>query len=190
MPRGFIKRNNLTKETLLLLAAMGILTIATGTSPYFLHKLAKEYFKDRIHRMIRARARKLRELEKRKLISFKELGSGMVRIELTYQGKNLVRLYDLEKMKLQKPKKWDGQWRIIIYDIPTFHRKASNAFRLKLKQLGLFALQKSVWVSPYECLPEIEFLATVFDINIDRHIYYFLAKNVPREKEIKEFFFS
>ena len=174
---------------MLRLTAMGVLIITAGISPFLLNRLAKEYFKDKIRKTIQARARKLRELEKHKLISFKELDNGSVRIELTHRGKNLVRLYNLENMKLQKPKRWDGQWRIIIYDIPTHQRKASNAFREKLKQLGLFSLQKSVWVSPYECLSEIEFLATVFDIDINRHICYFFAKNIPHEKEIREFFF-
>ena len=79
-------------------------------------------------------------------------------------------------------------WRVIIYDIPVAQRKASNAFRQKIRAMGLFQLQRSVWVSPYECLSEIEFIATVFDINIDRCICYFKTKNIPKEKEIKKHF--
>jgi DNA-binding transcriptional regulator PaaX len=188
MARGFVRKNNLTKETLLKIAAIGALTLAVSTSPYFLHRLVNAYFKDKTGKARRARAKKLREMEKHKLINFKELGNGTVRIELSHKGKNLVRQYNLENMKLQKPKHWDGQWRIVIYDIPTHQKRASNAFRQKLRQLGLFPIQRSVWVSPYECLSEIEFLATVFDIDIDRCVCYFLAKNIPREKEIKEFF--
>lgn len=189
MPRGLVRKRGLTRDTLLLIASLGALTIA-ATSPYFLHKIARQYFKERSRERIRARARKLRELEKRKLIRFKELGNGTVRIELTHQGKILVRQYNLEDIKLTKPARWDGQWRILIYDIPADQRRASNAFREKLKQLGLFPLQRSVWVSPYECLPEIEFLASVFEIDIDRCIYYFLAKNIPREEEVRKFFFG
>lgn len=122
------------------------------------------------------------------MIGFKELGNGSVRIELTHQGKKLIRIYNLENIKIKTPKHWDGQWRILIYDIPARQKKASNAFREKVKQLGLYPIQKSVWGSPYECLPEIEFLATVFDIDIDRCICYFHAKNIPREKEITKFF--
>ena len=66
MARGFVRKNNLTKDTLYMIAKIGVITIA-ATSPYFLHYAAKIYFKDKIEKMIRARARKLRELEKRKL---------------------------------------------------------------------------------------------------------------------------
>lgn len=187
MARGFLKSKSFTKDTLLTLATIGVVAIA-ATSPYFLHRLAKAYFKDKTKKIIAARSRKLRELEKRKLIAFKELGGGTVQIELTHRGKHLVRLYTLEEMRLKKPPQWDGYWRVMIYDIPSSQRIASNAFREKLRDLGLFRLQRSVWVSPYECLGEIEFLATVFEINIDHCICYFKTKEVPHEKELRKFF--
>ena len=188
MARGPVLKNTFTRDTLFTIAAVGVIVVAASTSPYFLHRVVKAYFRDKGRKLKQARARKLRELEKRKLISFKELGGGSVRIELTHRGKTLVRTYDLEKMKLVKPKRWDGKWRVIIYDIPTAKRKASNAFREKLRALGFFPLQKSVWIHPHECLPEVEFLATVFEIDMDRHIYYFSTSEIPREKEIRKFF--
>ena len=188
MARGLVRKDTLTKNTLLRIIALGAITIAASTSPYFLHYAAKTYFKDRAQKAIRARAKKLRELEKRKLISFKELGNGTVRIELAHHGKTLVRMYTLETMQLEKPKQWDRRWRILLYDIPAPQRRASNAFREKVRHLGLFPLQRSVWVSPYECLAEIEFLATIFEIDMDRCIGYFNSQNIPREKEVRKFF--
>jgi len=188
MARGFVLKNTFTRDTLLTIAAAGVIVLAASTSPYFLHRVVKAYFRDQNKKLQQARARKLRELEKRKLVSFKEFDDGSVRIELTNRGKTLVRRYNLEKMRLTKPKRWDGKWRVVIYDIPLRKKQASNAFRDKLKELGLFRLQKSIWLSPYECLEEIEFLATVFEIEMDRHIYYFLTQKVPCEKEVKKFF--
>mgnify|MGYP001609444308 CR=1 FL=1 len=188
MARGFIKRENLTRDTLAVIAALGILTIAVTVSPYFLNEVSKVFFKDKSLAKRRARAKKLRELEKRRLISFKELGGSKVKIELTKGGQKLVRTYDLDQMQLSKPKKWDGFWRIITYDIPNSKRRASDAFREKLRSLGLFQLQKSVWVSPFECLAEIEFLTTVFEIEVGRYIHYFKTKEVPLEGEIRDFF--
>ncbi|MBI4095062.1 MAG: hypothetical protein HY435_02625 [Candidatus Liptonbacteria bacterium] len=186
--RRLLTKTTFTKDTLLRIAAIGILTIAAGTSPYFLHRIVKTYFKDKVRKMQRARAKKLRELERRKLVRIEELPDGKVRIELTHRGKQLVRTYDLEHMKLTAPKRWDGSWKVVIYDIPASQKKASNAFREKLKQLGLFPLQRSVWISPYDCLREIEFLATVFEIDMDKCICYFSTKDVPREKEMRKFF--
>jgi len=188
MAKSFSKKYGLTRDTLLKIAAAGGFIIAAGSSPYFLHAIARQFFKETVKKTIRARAKKLREMEKRKLISFQELGGGKVRIKLAHHGKTLVRLYNLEDMKLKIPKKWDASWRIIMYDIPSSKRKASDAFREKLTQLGLYKLQKSVWVSPYECLSEIEFLCAVFEINIDNCVLYFKTKEIPKEAEIKKNF--
>ncbi len=183
-----LKGDGLTKNTLIRLALGKIFMVAATTSPYFLHTLVKQYFNDKTLKASRARAKKLRELEKRNLIKFQQTDNGTIHLELTHQGRHIVRLYNLETMKLKKPKEWDGKWRILIYDIPKIQKGASNAFRTKIRQLGLFPLQKSVWVSPYECLPEIEFLAVVFNINFEKCISYFRTAEIPKTAQIKEFF--
>lgn len=186
----FWRNNNLTKDTLLKLALTGVFITIAATSPYFLHQVARIYFRERIKKAIAARARKLRELEKRRIISFKELKDGSIRIELTHKGKLLIRQYQLDNLKLNKPKIWDKKWRVIIYDIPHRHKKARDAFRVKIKELGLYPLQKSVWVSPYDCWSEIEFLCAVFDIDIDNYVFCFTVsdREIPKRREIKRWF--
>ena len=188
MAKGFVLRDNLTKDTLLKIAGFGFLTVAAITSPYFLHMIVRGYFKDKTGELAKKRARKLRELQKRKLLEFREMPNGSVKITLSHLGKNLVRQYKLEEMVIIKPKQWDKKWRVIIYDIPQKQREASNAFRKKISDLGLYQLQKSVWVSPYECLPEIEFLCAIFDIDINNCVYHFKTDEIPKMAEIKEFF--
>jgi len=188
MARGFLLRENLTKDTLLAIAVVGVVALTVVVSPNLFATAAKAYFKDKSKKDIYARARKLKELEMKKLISFRELRNGEVRIELTHLGEVLVRQYNLDNIQMKRPHKWDGKWHILMYDIPSFKRNASDAFRQKIKQMGLFQLQKSVWVSPYDFMPEIEFLATIFEIDINRHIFHIITKEVPRDKEIREFF--
>lgn len=188
MARGFILKESLTKDTLLKIAAVGFIVVAALSSPYFLHMVAKKYFKEKTIDAARKRSRKLRELQKRKLLDFKEMPDSSVKITLSHQGKNLVRQYKLEEMSIVKPKLWDKKWRIITYDIPISKNQASNSFRKKMRDLGLYQLQKSIWVSPYECLNEMEFLCVIFDINMDECVYYFKASEIPREREVKKFF--
>ena len=188
MAKGFVVRNNLTKETLLMIASVGAATLVTAVAPGLFVAFSEIYFKDRNKKVVYERARKLRELEKKKLVSFKELRNGEVRIKLTHRGKILVRQYNLENIRLNKPKKWDGKWHILMYDIPSTKRKESDAFRYKVKQLGLYQLQKSVWVAPYDFMPEIEFIATIFEIDINKHIFHLVAKEIPKEREIREVF--
>lgn len=188
MAKGFVLKDNLTKDTLLKVAVSGALVAAATTSPYFLHRVVKQYFKDKDKNAAQRRARRLKELEKRKLLDFKERSDGSVEIKLSHQGKELVRRYNLEDMKLKKPKQWDGKWRIVIYDIPTSKRKASSAFSAKMKSLGMYQLQRSVWVSPYDCLEEIEFLCSVFEIDSNKCVSYITATEISNASEVKKFF--
>ena len=188
MPRGFSRTANLTKDTLLALAIGGGIVIAASLSPQFFVHIARVYFKEKIRKAAWRRARKLRELEKKNLVSFKELGGGTVCIELTHKGKTLVRQYNFETMRLTKPKRWDRTWRIVLYDIPLSKKQASDAFRAKLRGLGLYPLQRSVWISPYECLPEIEFLASVLEIDLNKCVAYFKTDKIPNERDVKKFF--
>ena len=55
----------------------------------------------------------------------------------------------LMKARTQKPQKWDGKWRLIIYDIPEDSRQHRHLFRTLLKQNGFYKLQQSVFVSPF-----------------------------------------
>lgn len=182
------KRKNLSKDTILKIAMSGAFILVSATSPYFLNQISKNYFKEKDRKAIYARAKKLRELEKKKIVSFKESNSGKIKMELTHKGKLFVREYNLDNLKLNKPKIWDKKWRIIMYDIPDYNKKARDAFRFKIKQLGLYPLQKSVWILPYDCLPEIEFLCAVFDIDMNSYVYQFTTTEIPKEREIKKWF--
>mgnify|MGYP001614296357 FL=1 len=183
MARGYKKSDNLTKDILLTLAQVGIFAVAC-TSPYTGMAIIKYYFKK--HQ--RERARRLKELEKRKLINFEYLPGDEVRVTLTHRGKKLVRQYKLDEIKLQKPKVWDKKWRLIIYDIPIGQKNAARAMRVKLKDMGLYQLQKSVWVSPYECIAELEFICSVFELDMNQYIYYIKTAEIPKTQEIKKFF--
>lgn len=42
---------------------------------------------------------------------------------------------------------WDGQWRIVIFDIPEKRRIARDLLRNRLKEWGFTQKQKSVWIT-------------------------------------------
>ncbi len=54
------------------------------------------------------------------------------------------------KMKLED-EKWDGKWRLVIWDIPEKRRNARDLLRYQLKQLGFKKFQQSVWASKKNC---------------------------------------
>ena len=55
----------------------------------------------------------------------------------------------LSKAKLKTFQKWDGKWRLIIFDIPESSRDKRNQLRYLLKQNSFQKLQASVFISPY-----------------------------------------
>jgi len=50
------------------------------------------------------------------------------------------------------PKRKDGKWQMVIFDIPEEIRKRRDYFRDGLKRLKYQKLQKSIWICPYDVL--------------------------------------
>src|SRR3990172_3175946 len=97
-------------------------------------------------------------LKKRKLIENKNLKNGETVLTLSEKGKIRLLQFDLEKIQIKKPKSWDKKWHLVIFDIPKSQNRARNVLRATLKNLGLYQLQKSCYVYPYECKKEIDFI--------------------------------
>lgn len=58
--------------------------------------------------------------------------------------------------------KWDGKWRLVIWDIPEKRKLIREMLRSKLKQLGFIQFQKSVWGTKKNCTKELrEFIKKV-----------------------------
>lgn len=82
-------------------------------------------------------------------------------------GSPYLRLTSKANAKLQRDfpiysmqrKKWDGKWRVVIFDIKEKEKHLRNALRDKLKELGFGMLQKSIYISPYDFVKDMyEFL--------------------------------
>ena len=43
--------------------------------------------------------------------------------------------------------RWDGKWRIVMFDIPESNRILRNELRRSLKKFGFLGWQQSVWVT-------------------------------------------
>lgn len=85
---------------------------------------------------------------------------------LTDSGRGTLLKFDIDAMVLPdfNPQKWDGIWRVLIFDIPELTRAVRNLFRDKIQELGFYTLQKSVYVTPIVCEKEITELAYLLKI--------------------------
>lgn len=76
--------------------------------------------------------------------------NGSIYIRITRGGKEKIKR-DYPMLALSD-RKWDGKWRIVIFDIAETSKIVRESIRLKLKELGFGMLQKSVWVSPHDVI--------------------------------------
>ena len=127
--------------------------------------------------------RAVREFYNDRLVDYKEDKDGFVKIILTKEGEKKALKFKIDEMEIKKPAKWDGEWRIVIFDIPERFKKAREALRMKLKELGFLELQKSVLVLPYECEDEINFIVEVFLIRL--FVRFVRAKSFINEEQLK-----
>lgn len=157
-------------DWIIFLAVTGVIL----TSPYggkFVTKAIKAYLHERAlskkeQEKLESRniSQALYNLKKRRIIQIREK-SGRVRIILTEKGRFRKLTRDLKRMRIPKPNVWDKNWRFLIFDIPEAQIVIRNAFRSELKRLGFIQFQQSVWIHPYPCEEEVDFLAEYFKIN-------------------------
>lgn len=67
-----------------------------------------------------------------------------------------------------KNDKWDGKWRVVVFDIPEQKRIVRNLFRRHLKKWGFKQLQKSVWISQSNCYDRL--VSYIKDLGLKRYI--------------------
>ncbi len=108
--------------------------------------------------------RLLREFHHDRLVDWKEKTDGSITVTLSEKGKITANKFYPDDLSIPIPKYWDKRWRIVIYDIPHKKRVARDALRLKLKELGFKEWQKSVFIYPYPCKKEIDFVIEFFDL--------------------------
>ncbi len=105
---------------------------------------------------------------------------------LTPKGEARLRDIVIDDIEIKNPKNWDGKWRLVIYDLPIRFKKARDAFRWKLKNLGFFQFQKSAWVYPYPCEGEILFVADFYGVR--KHIEILEVDKILDDRQIKAHF--
>lgn len=124
-------------------------------------------------------------LHKKKFIRIYQRGGQDV-VEITREGKRKVLEYNIDEMELRRPRRWDGKWHIVIFDIPESKKNARYALSRKVRELGLYPLQKSVLVSPCQCRDEIDFIGEFFGVR--DHIIYITADEIEGAEKVKRHF--
>ena len=130
--------------------------------------------------------RALKRLRERRLIKLVRKGNKDILI-ITVKGKQVLKDFALEDMNLPVEEKWDEKWRLVLFDIPEGYKQARDSLRKKLLGLGFYSLQKSVFVYPYDCQDEIDFIIQFF--GIASYVEYVVCDSLgPSEGKTRKFF--
>ncbi len=124
-------------------------------------------------------------LRKQKLIEIKKEGD-LDKVILTENGKKIFLRFNYEELGVKKPKIWDRNFRIIVFDIPERKRLARNSLRNKMKELGCVKFNDSVWVYPYPCQKEIDFIANYWGIG--KYVHFILARDITNRDLLEKSF--
>lgn len=156
-----MKKGEIVKIVLAGLAVAGVIAVAAAAPNAFaafgsFYKPARGLSSWQIKRT-------LKRLQEKKLVGMSKEGDKTV-VRLTKSGRLKVLKYKLEELAIKPLKRWDHKFRLVIFDIPKEYKYRSSVFSRKLKELGFALLQKSVWVCPYPCEDEIDFLKEVYEI--------------------------
>ncbi len=157
---------------ILKIIGLGIaVTAASLLSPTFLTNLLKRYLQYKLsqpvytHKQIQ---RSLYYLKRKKFIAFPARDNSS-KIILARLGKKRLSQLQFDNLTIKKIP-WDGRWWLLTFDIPEEQSSARHAFRRKLKKLGFFHFQRSVFISPYPCEKEIGQITNYLKISPCVHI--------------------
>lgn len=181
MSRG---TGGIQKKILLLLGSGIALSFCRSPQAYLkiIKNTSEEWKRINYHSLHKA----IKSLYVSKLINWIENSDGSVTLTLTEKGKNKSLTYNPDNLKIDKPKRWDKKWRVVLFDIPESYRSARDALRAHLKQIGFFELQKSVFVYPYPCDDVINFLIEFY--NIRKNVRQILAEGLDNSLDLKNYF--
>ncbi|OIO46192.1 MAG: hypothetical protein AUJ31_02400 [Parcubacteria group bacterium CG1_02_39_15] len=177
-------KSEISKDIFSWLLIAGAVYIA-ASSPYFIRNLLTGY-------------KKWQKYPKRKVYDtfymlrkkgYINIGkrNRQIYISLTKEGKKKAGVFQIDALTIKKPKKWDKKWRIVIFDIAQLKKTYREAFRGKLKELGFYPLQKSVWVYPFDCQAETELLKDFFGLS-DQEMRLIVADNISKDDQLRKSF--
>ena len=109
-------------------------------------------------------------------------------IEITERGMNEVLREGFKKLHIRKGQRWDGKWRIVMFDIPERYKWGREGFRRRLEEIGCRQLQKSVFVTPYRCKKEVVLISEIYGVK--EFVKIIRTKDTPVEGDIGVYFFN
>ena len=82
--------------------------------------------------------RTLKRLEEKKLVDISNDDQGRQVVKITDRGRKRILRVALDELVIEKPKKWNGYWYLVGYDLPVENNKVRNILREYLRCWGFY----------------------------------------------------
>lgn len=181
------ERGELAKEILLMIAAGVAIPAAflMPNIPIALRPLVKLLSTKCHERKTENFTNSIIYLKRKRLVSLAEKDGQQI-LTLSEAGRKRVLQFNLDQIEIARPRKWDWNWRIVIFDIPEKRKGGREALRSKLKQLGFHQLQKSCFIHPFDCKSEIDFISEIYEVS--PYVNFIVAREVEGAKQLQKLF--
>lgn len=171
-------------KSLLVLAAISGVVVVAAVAPNIFAALGKIGGRRRFFDKQQF-GRAVTHLQKQHLVITQKTEGGK-KVELTDKGMRRALTISYQGLKIKPQKKWDGLWRIVAFDIPDRHKWGREYFRNKLKEIGFYPMQESVFISPYPCRQEVESLASLFFLK--SYMRFIETSSISDDSDLREHF--
>ena len=177
-------KSEIVKDVLSWFVTGGAIIIAAN-SPYFLSNVIKRY--EKLKRYPKSRVSDtFYRLRRQGMIKIQTVNR-QIYISLTPEGRKQAGIFQIDKLKIARPKRWDKIWRLLMFDVPQERKFSREALRGKLKELGFHQLQKSVWAYPFKCRAEMELLQDFFGLS-NNEMRLIIAENIGDDSKLRQDF--
>jgi len=112
--------------------------------------------------------------------------NGIKSIKITATGEKKLRRFETEGLLENKPKKWDGKYSVVIFDIKENNRLSRDDLRYMLLRFGFVKLQNSVWVYPYPCKGAINLLKKYLEVKDE--VIYMTVESIENDNWLRKKF--
>lgn len=112
--------------------------------------------------------------------------NGKKYLRITPTGRKALAFEQAKVALKNQKKKWDGRWRMVVFDVPERRRKVRNRLCAIMGSVGFVRLQDSVWVYPYDCEDFIALLKA--ELKIGKDVLYAIVDTIENDKGIRKHF--
>ncbi len=175
---------NKFKENVLLLI-MGGLAFGYSYTPTMQSRVLKAFAKEWKKINGKDLKRAVDYLYRLKYIDKQGAGYDIGQLTITERGRLKSLDCRLDNLKSKKDK-WDGKWRMVSFDIPEKYKQGRDALRNKLKSIGFRELQKSIFITPYNCKEEVALLVGLF--KLEKFVRFGILEYIDNEDYFKKIY--